>query len=318
MTDMELLMQYAGPIAAGVSVTVTFLAFLIFIQASRGEAQWRRRLASAKEHRAGLRAAAMDGTAPGPIGLKAMSDAVGRFKMDQKLWDEGLRLKLAQSGFRGRPAVIMYLFAQIVAPPILALVGLAYFHFMMSDPATPLSQYLMVGAGGFALGYVAPNLYLSNVKQKRQQKMVKGFPDALDLMTICVEAGMAVEPAFNRVSQEISPYAPELSEELMLTTAELSYLGDRRLALENFGARTDLEPIKAVVSALIQAERYGTSVGQALRVAAAESRLERLSRTERKAASLPTKMTIPMMVFFLPTLFIVILGPAIIEMSEAF
>jgi tight adherence protein C len=146
--------------------------------------------------------------------------------------------------------------------------------------------------------------------------MLQAFPDALDMLLICVQAGMSIEAAFGKVSKEVGNQSLELAEELSLTTAELSYLQDRRIAFENLGKRTGIAGIKAVATALIQAERYGTPVGQALRVMAKENRDMRMSEAERKAAALPPKLTVPMIVFFLPVLFVVILGPAIIQVMK--
>lgn len=167
---------------------------------------------------------------------------------------------------------------------------------------------------GYA-GFYAPNLYVSNRATKRKQSIRRAWPDALDLMLICVESGMSTEAAFRRVADEIGIQSVELAEELMLTNAELSFLPERRQAYENLANRTGLEPVKSVTQALIQAERYGTPVAQALRTLSQESRDLRLLEAEKKAAALPPKLTVPMIVFFLPVLFIVILGPAFIQIS---
>ena len=160
---------------------------------------------------------------------------------------------------------------------------------------------------------ICPNLFVENLSQKRQQAIKQVFPDALDMLLICVQSGMSVEAAFGRVSKEIAGQSMELAEELSLTTAELSYLQDRRQAFDNLGKRTGIPGVKAVTTALIQAERYGTPVGQALRVMAKENRDIRQSEAEKKAAALPPKLTVPMILFFLPVLFVVILGPAAIR-----
>jgi tight adherence protein C len=159
-------------------------------------------------------------------------------------------------------------------------------------------------------------MFLSNLIQRRQESIKNAFPDALDLLLICVQSGMSVEAAFQKVAKECGAQSIELAEELSLTTAELSYLPDRRQAYENLGTRTGLPGVKAVATALIQAERYGTPVGQALRVMAKENRDQRMSDAEKKAAALPPKLTVPMIVFFLPVLFVVIIGPAIIQVQK--
>ena len=156
-------------------------------------------------------------------------------------------------------------------------------------------------------------MFVENLVQRRQTSIKNAFPDALDMLLICVQSGMSVEAAFGKVSSEIGAQSLELAEELSLTTAELSYLQDRRQAFENLGKRTGIPGIKSVATALIQAERYGTPVGQALRVMAKENRDMRMSEAEKKAAALPPKLTVPMIIFFLPVLFVVILGPAIIQ-----
>jgi tight adherence protein C len=166
------------------------------------------------------------------------------------------------------------------------------------------------------VGYYLPDLFVSNAISRRQQSIMRAFPDALDLMLICVESGMSIEPAFTRVAAEIGQTSPELAEELALTTAELSYLPERRVAFENLAARCGHPGVKAVATALNQAEKYGTPLGQALRVAAQENREQRFSDAEKKAAALPAKLTVPMIVFFLPCLFVVIMGPAIMKVSS--
>jgi len=166
------------------------------------------------------------------------------------------------------------------------------------------------------IGLKLPELYLSNLTSKRQVSMRRAFPDALDLLLICVESGMSIEHAFRKVSTEIGGTSVPLAEELALTTAELSYLPERRQAYENLAKRTGVESIKSVTTVLIQAERYGTPLGQALRVLAQESRDQRMTAAEKKAAALPPKLTVPMIVFFMPALFIVILTPALIQIFK--
>ena len=162
----------------------------------------------------------------------------------------------------------------------------------------------------FRSGYYLPDIFVTNRAQARQASIMRAFPDALDLMLICVEAGMSIEAAFNRVAQEVGSQSVELAEELGLTTAELSYLPDRKVAFQNLADRCGHSGVKAVAAALVQSEKYGTPMGQALRVTAQENREMRMSEAERKAAALPAKLTVPMIVFFLPCLFVVILGPA--------
>ncbi|WP_291841870.1 type II secretion system F family protein [Maricaulis sp.] len=240
---------------------------------------------------------------------------VDALNLQKAFEDPALQEKLAQAGMRGsRPAVTFYFF-RLLSPFI--LFGMALFYvFMINDFGLPQITRVCFSFGLGLLGYYAPNLYLSNLAAKRQQSIMGAFPDGLDLLLICVESGMSIEAAFHKVSSEVGSQSIELAEELSLTTAELSYLQDRRTAYENLAKRTNHPGVKAVCTSLIQAERYGTPLGQALRVMAKENRDMRLSAAEKKAASLPAKLTVPMIVFFLPVLFVVILGPAIIRFNS--
>ena len=244
-----------------------------------------------------------------------MRKVVDSLNLQKAFEDPALQEKLQQAGLRGnRPAVAFYFFR--LASPIIMLAGALAYFFMVNDHDLPtITRYCFSLALGI-LGFYAPNLYLSNVAQKRQQSIMGSFPDALDLLLICVEAGMSIEAAFHKVSSEIGSQSIELAEELSLTTAELVYLQDRRIAYENLAKRTNHPGVKAVCTSLIQAERYGTPLGQALRVMAKENRDMRLAAAEKKAASLPAQLTVPMIVFFLPVLFVVILGPAIIRFNS--
>lgn len=226
--------------------------------------------------------------------------------------DPDLKDKLQQAGFRGNGPVMTFYFFRLAAP-ILLFGGAAFYIFFVNDFGLPNITRWCAAAGIGLLGYYAPNLYLQNAAAKRQQSIMQAFPDGLDLLLICVEAGMSIEAAFQKVSTEVGAQSIELAEELSLTTAELSYLSDRRTAYENLAKRTNHPGVKAVATALIQAERYGTPLGQALRVMAKENRDMRLANAEKKAAALPAKLTVPMIVFFLPVLFVVILGPAIMR-----
>jgi tight adherence protein C len=169
---------------------------------------------------------------------------------------------------------------------------------------------------GALVGYYLPDLWVSNVIGRRQQSIMQAFPDALDLMLICVESGMSIESSFTKVAAEIGTQSSELAEELALTTAELSYLPDRRQAFDNLARRCGHQGVRAVATALNQAEKYGTPLGQALRVTATENREMRMQEAEKKAASLPAKLTVPMILFFLPCLFVVIMGPAIMRIMH--
>jgi tight adherence protein C len=188
-----------------------------------------------------------------------------------------------------------------------------FYLFVVNDFELPVLMRFAIAIGATFVGIKSPEIFLSNVTTKRQQSIRRAWPDALDLLLICVEAGMSIEQAFRRVSQEVGTQSVALAEELTLTTAELSYLPERRAAYEHLANRTGLDTVKAVTTALIQAERYGTPLGTALRVLAQESRDQRMSEAEKKAAALPPKLTVPMILFFLPVLFVVIMTPALIQ-----
>ncbi|RXF73640.1 type II secretion system F family protein [Hansschlegelia zhihuaiae] len=240
-----------------------------------------------------------------------MQNVVSQFNLAKHLGTEDAKERLQLAGYRGPGAMTAFLFFRMVVPIGFLVVSLFYL-FLIEDFGQ--SALVRVGAVVFAtyLGVKAPELFLKNQTQKRQTQMRRAFPDALDLMLICVESGMSVEAAFRKVADEIGSQSVALAEELTLTMAEMSYLQDRRTAYENFGARTGLDSVKSVGTALIQADKYGTPVSQALRVLAQDSRDTRMSEAEKKAAGLPPKLTVPMILFFLPVIFVVILGPAYI------
>jgi tight adherence protein C len=244
-----------------------------------------------------------------------MKNTLERFRLASLLESENTREKLASAGYRGQAPLIAFMFFRFVMPFCVLLVTLFYLFVMTHFQWTALQKILAAFAGGL-LGFYLPDIFVSNMIQKRQQSIMRAFPDALDLMLICVESGMSIESAFTRVATEIGTQSPELAEELALTTAELSYLPDRRQAFDNLARRCGHQGVKAVATALNQAEKYGTPMGQALRVTANENREMRMQEAERKAASLPAKLTVPMILFFLPCLFIVILGPAIIQIKR--
>jgi tight adherence protein C len=241
-----------------------------------------------------------------------MKHIVDRFNLAKWVGQEQARDKLIQAGHRGNAPYVAYLFFRMVSPVVAFVIAFFYLFFVLK---TEQPAMIKLGSCLFAafLGMQLPWLFLKNQIQKRQLSVRRAFPDALDLLLICVESGMSVEAAFRKVSQEIGSQSIPLAEELTLTTAELSYLQDRRMAYENLAKRTDLEGVKAVCMALAQSERYGTPLGQTLRVMAQENRDMRMSEAEKKAAALPPKLTVPMILFFLPVLFIVILGPAAIR-----
>ena len=220
------------------------------------------------------------------------------------------------AGFRGQNPLTRFLFFRLVLPFVGFALALVYLFVLGGLPDQPpfikLFVCVVVAYGGF----YAPVLYVSNRATKRKKSIQRAWPDALDLMLICVESGMSVEAAFRKVADEIGAQSVELAEEFVLTNAELSFLQERKQAYDNLASRTGLESVRSVAQALIQAERYGTPVAHALRVLANESRDMRMNEAEKKAAALPPKLTVPMILFFLPVLFAVILGPAGIQVSE--
>jgi tight adherence protein C len=244
-----------------------------------------------------------------------VSRVVEDFNLTKWLAQEAARDKLIMAGYRGHAPYITFLFARMVAPLVL-FVGSVIYVFLIAhmEKSMPIKIGMCVGAA--YAGLQAPMLFLRNRISKRQLSIKRAFPDALDLLLICIESGMSVEMAFRKVATEIVGQSIALSEEFTLTTAELSYLQDRKVAYENLARRTGLEGVKSVCLALQQAERYGTPLGQSLRVMAQENRDMRMNEAEKKAAALPPKLTVPMILFFLPVLFVVILGPTGIKISE--
>jgi tight adherence protein C len=244
-----------------------------------------------------------------------MKQIVDLASLEKWLGTDEAKAQLTMAGFRGRQAEVAFLFFRAVAPVGLFVVTVLYMFFVF-DSDWSMTMKLGASIAAAYLGIKAPELYLKNTIAKRQLNMRRAFPDAMDLLLICVESGMAVEPAMRKVSNEIGVQSVELAEEFALTTAELSYLPDRRAAYENLATRTGVEGLRQISTVLIQAEKYGTPLGQAMRVVAQEGRDARLMEAERKAAALPPKLTVPMIVFFLPILFAVIMTPAIIQVSD--
>ena len=237
---------------------------------------------------------------------------VERFNLTKWVGQEEARLKLVQAGYRGQAPYITYLFFRMVTPTATFLFTVVYL-FAVVDFNQPPTVKIGICIAAAYIGMHLPLMLLKSQIQKRQLSIKRAFPDTLDLLLICVESGMSIEAAFRKVSEEVGSQSVALAEELTLTTAELSYLPDRRQAYENLAKRTDLDGVKSVCMALQQAERYGTPLAQMLRVMAQENRDMRMSEAEKKAAGLPPKLTVPMILFFLPVLFVVILGPAAIK-----
>ncbi|MGL4593028.1 MAG: type II secretion system F family protein [Aestuariivirga sp.] len=228
---------------------------------------------------------------------------------------ESSRNLLRQAGLRSERHLVTYLAARFAVPLVLGLLVFIYSSTLYADKVAPPMRFAAAGVG-IIFGYYLPSIFLKNLVKRRQDSIKRAWSDALDLMLICVESGMSIEMGFQRVAREIGSASVPLAEELTLTVAELSYLQDRRKAYENLGKRTGLATVKSVVTSLIQSERYGTPLGTALRVLAQENRDMRMSDAEKKAAALPPKLTVPMILFFLPVIFVIILGPSIIRVMN--
>ena len=244
-----------------------------------------------------------------------MQQIVDQLNLRKTFDTDEVRDKLKMAGFRGEGPRYAFVFFRLIMPIIMFVSGLIYLFLFRTHELPPIAR-LAASMGLGYLGFYLPSVFVSNLIQKRQESIKNAFPDALDLLLICVQSGMSVEAAFAKVGKECGVQSLELAEEFAMTTAELSYLQERRMAYENLGARTGLPGVKAVMTALIQAERYGTPVGTALRVMAKENRDQRMSDAEKKAGALPPKLTVPMILFFLPVLFAVIIGPAIIQIMR--
>ena len=226
--------------------------------------------------------------------------------------------KLAQAGYRNKEMAVFVIFARMVLPIVLGFIGVVAIYWLEMFPEWGSLKRFMAFAALVVAGYKGPETFLKNKAKKRSDAIRKGLPDALDLLVICAEAGLTVDASFNRVAKELGRAYPELGDEFTLTAIELSFLTERRQAFENFAYRVDLDAIRGVVTTMIQTERYGTPLASALRVLSAEFRNERMMRAEEKAARLPAIMTVPLILFILPVLFIVILGPAACSIGDAF
>jgi len=246
---------------------------------------------------------------------KLYKDIVDRFNLAKQAEDGATVRMLRMAGYRGQNPVFVFLSVRLIMPVIMFAIATLYVFFVIKLEQPFFLKLTIVLVLSYA-AYYGPTLYVKNKIGKRQKSVRRAWPDALDLLLICVESGMGIEGAFRKVSEEIGQQSVPLAEELSLTTAELSYLQDRRKAYENLGLRTGLEGVRSVVTALNQAEKYGTPIGTALRVLAQENRDMRMSEAEKKAASLPPKLTVPMILFFLPVLFAVIITPAAIQVAK--
>ena len=319
MDWMRFLTDPANLLTIGVAV-LTFATVLTLLSSATGGAKLESRMKAVSTRRDELKRRSRQAIAQGQGGLRHTDEGfkkriVDRLNLSKLLEDPKVVDKLAQAGFRGPRPVTTFYFFRFASPFIFsALIGV--YLFLINDFGLPGMSKVTFTVAGLLLGYYAPNLYVSNIAQKRQQSIMQAFPDALDLLLICVEAGMSIEAAIQKVGSEIGSRSIELAEEFSLLSAELSYLPERRMAYEGLAKRTNHPGVKSVATAMIQAEKYGTPLAQALRVMAKENRDLRLAAAEKKAAALPAKLTVPMILFFLPVLFIVILGPAGIRVTS--
>lgn len=312
MHDVRLMTMLFAAIAA--SATVFSLVSPLF--AADGLAK---RMKSVADERERIRQRERDRLRSEKVSLRQspkqmVQKIVNDFNLGKWLAQEEAKEKLLQAGFRGHAPYVTFLFFRLVSP-IALFAATAFYVFLIAKMDQPLSLKLGLCIAAAYLGMHAPMIYLKNAISKRQLSIKRAFPDALDLLLICVESGMSVEVAFRRVSSEIGSQSIPLAEEFTLTTAELSYLSDRKVAYDNLQRRTGLDGVKSVCMALSQAERYGTPLGATLRVMAQENRDARMTEAEKKAAQLPPILTVPMVLFFLPVLFVVILGPTGIRIS---
>ena len=320
--NIENLVRPENLIAAAVAV-ISFATAVTMVTPMFQKSDLDVRLKSVSTRREELRRKSREAMAislPGQTTLRHSDEGlykrvVERLDLSRLLEDPKVVEKLAQAGFRGPKPISSFYFFRFVLPFVFAVVT-AFYLFVINGFGLPALNKIAFSVGAMTLGYYAPNIYISNIASKRRESIVLAFPDTLDLLLICVESGMSIEAAIQKVSQEIGGASIELAEELTLLTAELSYLPERRMAYEGLSKRTNHPGIRSVTMAMIQAEKYGTPLGSALRVMAKENRDMRLSAAEKKAAQLPAKLTVPMIIFFLPVLFIVILGPAIIKVQD--
>jgi tight adherence protein C len=301
---------------AGVSALMaTVGAWYGLIDHNPGARRARELAASREQLRAGL-AGVRKRASSRQVSIGLMKQVVGRITVRRSQQADRLARTLAQAGFRNKDAIVAYQFTKIVAPIVLGLTAVLLFYGLgLYGLSGPMKALTCVGALGF--GYMLPDIYLKNTTDKRRHSMRKALPDALDLMVICAEAGLSLDATLKRVAEEFGEACAPLADELALTALELGFLPDRRQALRNLDHRTNIPGIRGMVNNLLQADKYGTPIAQALRVLSAEFREERMLKAEEKAARLPAMLTVPMILFILPPLFVVLLGPAILRTIDA-
>lgn len=304
-------------VLAGVAMLATVLAMW---QVLRPNNAFERRLEEIGQRKEALRQGALAAARRGrqrTTAVGVMRETVTRLNLLRSKHATEARNMLAQAGIRSRDAMVRYLFARITLPFVFGIVLLADSNVFHVLPVPPNFAFVLPFVGVMA-GFYAPIVYLRNTVAKRAKSIKLALPDGLDLMVICAEAGLSLDAALARVSRELGNGSPELAEELGMTAAELTFLPERRLAFDNLNARTNSDGIRAVVNTLQQTAKFGTPLAHSLRVLAAEMRQARMTRAEEKAARLPALLTVPMIIFILPTLFIVLLGPAALGIIDTF
>ncbi len=250
-------------------------------------------------------------------GVTSLRTLADKLKLLQNEQSKKVSTLLTQAGFRSGDAMVIYQVARLVMPLVMGLIAVVAFYGFGMMPGHEKMHPLYAVAMVF-LGLKLPDLYVSNAKAKRTDAIRKGLPDALDLLVVCAEAGLTLDSALNRVAKELGRAYPELAEDFSLTAIELGFLPERRQALLNLSERVDLPALRSVITTLVQSEKYGTPLATSLRVLSAEFRNERLMKAEEKAARLPATLTVPLILFILPTLFVVLLGPAACKMMDDF
>ncbi|WP_292077727.1 MULTISPECIES: type II secretion system F family protein [Brevundimonas] len=306
-------------LSIGVGVLV-FATVVTLLSSMTGGVALDKRMKAVAERRDDLKRRSRANMAGGQGALRHTDDGfkkriVDRLNLSKLLEDPKVAGQMVQAGYRGPRPLTTFYFFRFTSPFIFMIVA-AFYLFVIKVVDWPTMNKVTATMAAAVAGFYAPNIYLKNRIDKRRASIMQAFPDALDLLLICVEAGMSIEAAIAKVSQEMGPSSIDLAEELSLLSAELSYLPDRRIAYENLGKRTNHPGVKSVATAMTQAETYGTPLATALRVMAKENRDLRMSAAEKKASALPAKLTVPMILFFLPVLFIVILGPAILYVID--
>ena len=310
-------------VATFMAAVATFAVLIAIYAATTVKDPMAKRVKALNERREQLKAGIVASTSKRRRNItnkNEMADKVrgvlGSLKMLQDEQVEKAQKKLMQAGIRSKDLAFVVIFARLVLPIVIGTTVIVGVYFLEWFPAWGAFKRYALVAGSLLLSYKAPDLWLKNKISKRSNNVRKGLPDALDLLVICAEAGLTVDAAFSRVARELGKAYPELGDEFALTSIELGFLTDRRSAFENLANRIDLDAVRGVVTTMIQTEKYGTPLASALRVLAAEFRNERMMRAEEKAARLPAIMTVPLILFILPVLFIVILGPASCSISD--